>query len=246
MAMDHTCFGRGGLLSARLIVGFGIALFGVVLVLDRLNLVSAGEVLRWWPVVLIALGAVVFRQSRRAGGSGANGVILTLVGAWFLLNSVGFLRVRFWDVFWPLVLIAVGSMLVMQALRRRDRQLPGAASDDTLSIFTVLGGVKRTSASQRFRGGEVTALMGGLQIDLRQAAIAPGEEAVIDAFIVMGGGEIFVPPGWDVVTPIVPILGGVDDQRLAPLPGADAAAGSAAPRLVLRGLLMMGGLEIKS
>lgn len=246
MSMDHTSTGRGGALTPRLIVGFGIALFGVVLVLDRLNLVDAGEVLRWWPVVIIAVGALLFSQARRHASGGINGVIVMLIGGWFLLNSLDVLRVRLWDMFWPLVLIGVGSVLVAQALRRRDRQVSGAASDDTLSIFTVLGGVKRTSASQHFRGGEITAFMGGVQIDLRRAAIPPGEEAVIDVFVVMGGGEILVPPSWDVVTPIVPILGGVDDKRIAPLPGPDMLGGRPTPRLVLRGLLMMGGLEIKS
>ena len=90
----------------------------------------------------------------------------------------------------------------------------------------MLSGVKRTSLSTRFRGGEVTAFMGGGQIDLRQATIPPGEEAVLEIFIVMGGCEIFVPPSWTVATPIVPIMGGVDDKRLPPLPGGvEMAAG---------------------
>jgi hypothetical protein len=42
-------------------------------------------------------------------------------------------------------------------------------------------------------------------------------------------------------------MGGVDDKRLPPLPGsAESLAGRPAPRLVLRGLLLMGGIEIKS
>jgi hypothetical protein len=88
--------------------------------------------------------------------------------------------------------------------------------------------------------------MGGAQLDLRQAIIPPGEEAALDIFIVMGGCEIFVPPTWTVETPLVPVMGGVDDKRLPPLPGADNLGGRPAPRLVLRGLILMGGIEIKS
>jgi predicted membrane protein len=243
MAMDNVDQGRGGLVTPRLILGLAIALFGVVLVMDRLNIVIADQVLRWWPAVIVAVGALLFQQSRHIGG-GANGVVVMIIGGWLLLNTLGIVRLRFWELFWPMVLIAIGTVLVMQAMRRRTREA-SAESDDSLSIFAVMSGVKRNSLSTRFRGGEVTAFMGGFQIDLRQAAIAPGEEAVLEVFTVMGGGEIIVPTTWTVATPIVPIMGGIDDKRLAPLPGS-IEGGKPAPRLVLRGLLMMGGIEIKS
>jgi len=50
-----------GLLTPRLLVGLAIALFGVVLVMDRLNLVIADQVLRWWPAVIVAVGALIYR-----------------------------------------------------------------------------------------------------------------------------------------------------------------------------------------
>jgi predicted membrane protein len=244
MAMDIRDTARGGLLTPRLIVGLAIALFGVVLVMDRLNLVIADQVLRWWPVVIVAVGALIFRQTRHVG-AGANGIVVMVIGGWLLLNTLGIVRLRFWELFWPMVLIGIGTVLVMQALRQRTPD--GAnASDDTMTIFAVLGGAKRSSLSTRFRGGEVTAFMGGFQIDLRQAVIPPGEEAVLDMMVGMGGGEIIVPASWNVATPIVPIMGGVDDKRLAPVPGSVDYGGKAAPRLVVRGLLMMGGIEIKT
>ena len=237
---------NSGVLTPRLIVGLAVALFGVVLVMDRLNLVMAEQVLRWWPAVIVAVGALIFRQTRNVGG-GANGVIVMIIGAWLLMNSLGIVRIAFWQLFWPMILIGIGSALVMQALRRRDREAAGADVDDTMNIFAVLGGAKRSSLSTRFRGGEVTAFMGGYQIDLRQATIPPGEEAVLDIFTAMGGGEIIVPPSWTVSTPIVPVMGGIDDKRLAPLAGTvEGAAGKPAPRLVIRGLILMGGIEIKS
>jgi predicted membrane protein len=245
MSTDNNEIGPGSAMTPRLIVGLAIALFGVVLVLDRLNLVVADQALRWWPMVIVAIGALIFAQSRRAGG-GINGIIVMIIGGWLLLNTVGILRVRFWEMFWPLVLVGIGSMLVSQALRRRTREASGTDSDNTLNVFAALSGVKRVVTTTRFRGGEITALMGGAQLDLRQATIPPGEEAAFDIFIVMGGCEIFVPTTWTVSTPLVPVMGGIDDKRLPPLPGGDDFGGKPAPRLVLRGLIMMGGIEIKS
>ena len=108
MSMDNKEIGPGSAMTPRLIIGLAIALFGVVLVLDRLNLVIADQVLRWWPLVIVAVGALIFSQSRRVGG-GINGVIVMIIGGWLLLNSVGILRVRFWEMFWPLVLVGIGS-----------------------------------------------------------------------------------------------------------------------------------------
>ena len=244
--MNGTTETATGRLTPRLIVGLAIALFGVVLVMDRLNLLMADQVLRWWPAVVIAVGALIFNQTRHVG-YGANGLVVMFIGSWLLLNTLGIISIGFWQLFWPLVLIGIGSALVLQATGRHSREVPGADIDDTLNIFAVLGGSKRASASTKFRGGEVTAFMGGYQIDLRQATIAPGEEAVLDIFTAMGGGEIVVPASWTVSTPIVVVMGGIDDKRIAPLPGAiPTTGGKAAPRLVLRGLLMLGGIEIKS
>ena len=245
MSMDNKEYGPGSAVTPRMIVGLAIALFGVVLVLDRLNLVDADQALRWWPAVIVAVGALIYTQSRRVGG-GVNGIIVMIIGGWLLLNSVGVLRVGFWEMFWPLILVGIGSMLVLQSMRRRTREVSGGERDNTMNAFAVLSGIKRTSAAERFRGGEITAFMGGAQLDLRQAIIPPGEEAALEIFIVMGGCEIFVPQTWTVETPLVPVMGGVDDKRLPPLPGADNLGGRPAPRLVLRGLILMGGIEIKS
>ena len=62
---------------------------------------------------------------------------------------------------------------------------------------------------------------------------------MIDVFTVMGGHEIKVPETWSVVTKAVPIMGGIEDRTRAP-------QAPQAPRLVLRGFIMMGGVEIKN
>ena len=84
----------------------------------------------------------------------------------------------------------------------------------------------------------MTAIMGGCHLDLRQATIPPGETATLDLLAVMGGHEVRVPENWSVVTRIIPLMGGVQDKRL---PSKEPTTAT----LVLRGFIMMGGLEIK-
>lgn len=244
-------------LTPQLAMGICLTLFGVLLTLDRLHVVAASESLRMWPALLIIVGTSLFVHGRDSR-SRIRGLIVIFIGAWLLLNALGVLRAGFWELFWPFAIIVLGARLIMQTLGRADRWsmppsdgiqdlAPSLQSDGgTVSLFAVLGHSKRTSHDKRFRGGEMTAFMGGCQLDLRQAAIAPGEEAIVNLFAMMGGHEIWVPPAWTVATEVVPLLGGVEDKRLPPIEATPLPAGEARPRLVIRGVVVMGGLTIKS
>jgi len=248
---------RESVFSPRLLLGLGVAIFGVVLMLDRLDLVDAGSVLRFWPLILIAIGLQQFFNPREHVGGRrvpVNGIIWMAIGTLLLLNSFDLLHVSIWRLFWPAVLIALGVRLMMRpGLRTRYASAAPdagtAASSDIGTVFAVLGGTKRVAAPQPFSGAEVTTFMGGAMLDLRQALLSPGAEAVLDVFAVMGGCELLVPPHWVVSAPIVAIMGGVDDKRLVSRRSVieEATAASAAPpRLVVSGFVMMGGVTILS
>jgi Domain of unknown function (DUF5668) len=243
--MDTANHRRTVLATPRLVIGLGLALFGLLLTLDRLGLLDARYALRFWPVILIAVGVLHYRNppGLQRGGRSINGLIWIVIGSWLLLNSLRILRVGIWDLFWPMVLIAVGVSLVMQTLRRSN---PASVSDEErLSVFAVLSGGKRTIVGP-FRGGEITGFMGGSQIDLRQATIPPGETARLEVFAVMSGCDLIVPSSWIVTTPAVVVLGGIEDKRLPAIPEASATSRTPPPQLILSGFIMMGGITIKS
>jgi predicted membrane protein len=225
-----------GSISPQMLVGVFITVLGALLLLDNLNLFNASDVLRFWPAAIIALGLMVFVQATDLNGQ-VNGFALTVFGAFLLLNRFGVIQVDFWrQLFWPSLLIFVGLNLVLQTMRR------GGTSDsvtDTVSLFAVWGGTRRTSNARAFRGADMTAIMGGCELDLRQASMEPGESATIHMLAVMGGCNIWVPEDWAVVTHVIPFMGGVVDKRMAAKPGASKT-------LVLRGMVLMGGLEIRN
>ena len=103
--------------------------------------------------------------------------------------------------------------------------------------MAILGGVSRGNNSRAFRGADLLAIMGGCELDLRQAAIHG--EAVIDVFTMWGGIEIRVPEDWTVVSEILPLMGGVEDKTRPP-------QGATVHRLTLRGFAIMGGVEIRN
>jgi hypothetical protein len=83
--------------------------------------------------------------------------------------------------------------------------------------------------------------MGGCDIDLRDASIAPNTQAVIDVFAFWGGIELKVPDDWVVINRVVPLMGGVDDKTRTPI-------ASSAPQktLIVRGIVIMGGVGIRN
>lgn len=244
-------------MTPRLLGGLGLMLFGVVMLIDRAGLIDAGRVLRFWPLILIAIGVqqLAWGRSRADGNpaTGRSGFIWIAIGAVFLLNSLGITHASVFELFWPMILIGVGVRLLTHTGRGfRFRDLTTAAtgegSRDTGPAVAVLSGVKRVSPPDTFKGLDVTLFMGGAQLDYRPAILAPGAEAVIDIVAIMGGCEIFVPPHWVVSAPATTILGGIDDQRVSqPSPIVDHTSNAGPPpRLVIRGLVLMGGITIRS
>jgi hypothetical protein len=237
--------------NTQLAMGIFIVTLGVLLTLDRLNIINTSSALRLWPAGLIALGATILLQRQDSHGR-FWGFGWMFLGSWLLLNTLGILRIGFWDLFWPLLLMFIGVRLITRSRSIVPTSGPPGTDTGTSNVgpgasnlFAVMGESKRTVENEPFRGAHMTAVMGGCTLDLRLAVIAPGEEAVVDVFAFMGGLEIAVPSGWRVVSDVAPVLGGVDDKRLPSLP-VDPTAGTTAPRLVIRGMVMLGGLTIKS
>jgi Domain of unknown function (DUF5668)/Cell wall-active antibiotics response 4TMS YvqF len=210
--------------------GLVLIFIGAWLLLNVLGVLRAGFWELFWPFAIILLGARLIMQTLApASPTGEWGDPATIVR-----RAIG--RRSRWADRWstPLSEETQGTAPSLQ----RD--------GGTVSLFAVLGHSTRTSSDKRFRGGEMTAFMGGCQLDLRQAAIAPGEEAIINVLAMMGGHEIAVPPAWTVASEVIPLLGGVEDKRLPPIEATPPAVGEARPRLVIRGVVVMGGLTIKS
>jgi len=107
-----------------------------------------------------------------------------------------------------------------------------------VSAIAVMGGFERRITSHEFRGGEITAFMGGGKLDLRDA-IPAGGQAVVNVFAMMGGFEILVPETWRVISEVTPFMGGIEDK-------SRTSSQPTAPCLILRGFMMMGGVTIKN
>ncbi|MGA9117340.1 MAG: DUF5668 domain-containing protein [Bacteroidota bacterium] len=221
-------------ISPQMVFGVIVLLAGLLFLLDNFDVLSADEYLKYWPALLLAYGLFRLLQPGDLPGK-FFGLLAAALGGLLLLDMSGVIVFEVWD-FWPILLILMGLSLVFRAARRAAPAAAPAGGDGSVKGFVVMGGWKRSYGAEDFRGGELTAVMGGCELDLRQARMK-GAEAVLDVFALWGGIEIKVPQDWTVAVEGVPLLGGFDDKTLPPRENPRG-------RLVIKGFVVMGGVEI--
>lgn len=222
--------------NRRAWLGITLVVVGLAFLMQQTNLLPfhLPHYVFSWKMLLIVIGFALILTRRWAG------VVLLAVGGFFLLPEIFHIPrfdVRSW---WPLALILVGVLILIRGIRK-----PGEAreklDEDYMDEVIMFAGQEKIITSQNFRGGKVTTLFGGSEINLANAKLSP-EKNVIDVFAIFGGSSYIVPSDWDVQMNLTAIFGGFSDKRRL------VQNESTEPRkaLILKGFVMFGGGEIKS
>ncbi|MDX1629304.1 MAG: LiaF-related protein, partial [Fulvivirga sp.] len=191
-----------------------------------------------WKTFLIVLGAFFITVKKKP----EPGIVLIAIGGLFLMQDLNFFYIHnIWHIFWPVVVIAIGIALIA---RRGTSQRPvtggSGNSLDYIDDTAIFGGRERKIDSQDFKGGKITAIFGGSDIDFRGSDLSKGHN-VLDVFILFGGTDIKVPPDWSVEMDVFSIFGGWSDNRSSALkvvPNKEKV-------LIIKGFTMFGGGEVK-
>ena len=231
-------------ITSQVLMGVLVIAIGLLFLLDNLDIIEVHEALAFWPLVFILAGVAKLLDTTTP-----NGYLIGLagigIGSAMILNRLGIIYFS-WRQAWPLVLIAVGAMVVYRAMTGNQKAVHGVAdgvADDrpgettqVVDVTAVLGGFERRVHTQDFRGGEITAVMGGCTLDMRGASMQG--EATINVFAFWGGVTIKCPPDWTVVLQGTPIMGGFEEKTVTPPDNSK--------RLVIRGYAIMGGVEVRN
>jgi len=233
-------------LPAQVVVGLAVIGMGLLFLLDNLNIFPVRDIFHFWPMVFILVGGLKIYDSNDTGGRIFGG-ILVMIGVMLTLRSMGYIYFG-WRTIWPVLIMLLGGVVVYNALRGRPTLQVGAIDagrpidaapndvDSVIELTAALGGIERRISSQDFRGGHVTSIMGGCELDLRQANIV--SEAEIRVFAVMGGISMRVPPDWTVILRGTPIMAGFDEKTVSPP--------NSGKRLIISGYAIMAGVEIRN
>jgi hypothetical protein len=217
--------------KGRLALGLVLVAIGLVLILEQAAILDVAGIGRFWPLLFIGIGIVKVRQPIE-DGQRALGVALLFAGSLFQV-----LGVLSWGRGWPLVLIFVGGALLFRAFDGQGAPDPVPPLGPFVSELALVGGSKRSLRLPDFRGGYITAFMGGVELDLRKCKILTSP-AVLDVVAFWGGINLKVPPEWSVEGKVLPIMGAFEDKTTSLVESSEA------PRLVVRGYVVMGGVVV--
>ncbi len=234
---------RKSSIDRKLVAAIVLIAAGLLLMLSTFDLINfpLWHYIMNWKTFLIAIGLILVVSPEHR----TTGYILMGLGVLFWVPSFMGATVRLHQVFWPGIFIGVGLIIISRRRKQghhaaRIRNEDGSIATNYISDIAIFGGGVLRIDSQNFKGGTLTAIFGGREINLKSAQISP-DGCVIDIFTMFGGTKLIIPDDWQVKSDAVSLFGGISDKR--PVKPEGAAENKV---LLLTGMIMFGGVEIKS
>lgn len=220
-------------MKIKYFIGFLLVLLGLGTMLENFGLFELSDIMSfWWPGVVIAVGIYIMTRARQ---SFFTGLFILLIGIIILANRMG-MHIEFWGVFWALVLIFVGGWLLTSKFIYKH---PKVNMENLIGYTSIFTGRDDRVVSDNFKGGAITAIFGGQELDLRQAEIPNSGEAILDVSAIFGGVEIIIPKDWVVISSGLPVFGGFTDKT-----DHSNESGHHSPKLKINYLAIFGGIEV--
>jgi predicted membrane protein len=228
----------------KYILGVIIIVAGFLLLLSNTGFLpyDVMHVIFSWQMLLIGIGVISLFSSE----SRTPGTILILIGGIFILPRMFDLSFNVMHVFWPVILIAIGVLILTKRLPRRPWHTYGnqvshqSVEDGFIHEENIFSGGKQRVMHQVFRGGQISCVFGGSELDLTQATLADGVSE-LEITTIFGGVTLIVPADWRIQLKMTSIMGGFSDKRSYVKESPDPSK-----VLVIKGSTIFGGGEIKS
>ena len=231
--------------NGRVFAGLIILAVGTIWLLAKIGIPLPAWIYNW-ELIPITIG-LYFGAKNSFRGFGWT--IPVLIGFLFLLDDLfPQLNIPNYRAFiWPALVIIIGLAMILNPKRKKMWESHNTtypiqddfSSEDTLNITSIFGGVNKNVISKHFKGGEITCIFGGAEINLMQADIQG--RVVLETTNVFGGTKIIIPSHWKIQPEITAIIGGVEEKRPQALEIQDPNK-----ILVLKGTCTLGGIEIIS
>jgi predicted membrane protein len=228
---------------SKILVGALLIIIGGLFLLRSFQILpfEITHVIFSWRFGLLIIGIVILLNSNNK----ILGIILTTIGGLLLFPRI-FPEIDI-DVklILGIVIIALGVYVIFRSSGGKFQPKLGGSSDqinkDYLDDVAVFGGGTKVLTSNSFKGGNITAIFGGSEIDLTACKLAEGNN-VLNITAIFGGSTIIVPRDWNVLLNVTPLFGGFSNKiRREPNLVVDQSR-----TLVIKGVAMFGGGEIKS
>jgi predicted membrane protein len=231
--------------GGRIFIGAILIIVGGLFLLRNFNFIDFdfAHVLFSFPSVLIFVGVLSVLNSTKKWF----GIVLIVVGGAMHLSQ--YYDIDFSAFILPIILIGLGFMIlvkhnrpkpIMPDLSSHALGLDEEVRDDKLEVISIFGGSSKFFISDAFKGGNITSIFGGNEINLSGCKLAEGEN-IIDVVAIFGGTTIFIPKEWNVIIDVFPIFGGFGTKgKRDPMMAVEKDR-----VLRIKGIVVFGGGEIK-
>lgn len=195
-----------------------------------------------WQMLLIALGLInIFSRDSIVAG-----VILLAVGSFFLAPELHRFNFDFTEALWPALLILLGILIIFKRRTHKPRHhnwhekaCEFKLESGYIEESNIFSGNKQIFSPGDFKGGKITNIFGGSEIDLSQTTLPEGT-TILEIECVFGGVSLIVPSDWNVQIAVKSIMGGFSDKRRIIRTNGQKG------ELIIKGSAIFGGGEIKS
>jgi predicted membrane protein len=222
----------------RVWLGAILIIIGGLFLLNSLNIFDFrfSRIFISWPFFFFVIGLyILFNTEKKILGG-----ILTGLGGLFLIPRFFPEIYISWSIIFPIILIAIGLYIILHR-RKNIEFIRGQIKEDVIDDISIFGGGDKVVTSKNFKGGNVTAIFGGSEINMTQCQLAEGVNT-IDILALFGGATIIVPKNWNVIVSVTSILGGFSNKGIKdPTVEIDTSKS-----LVIKGLVIFGGGEVKN
>lgn len=192
----------------------------------------------WWTLFIIIPCAIGLVNEKEKTGN----LIGVIVGVVLLLACQDVLRfdiIR--KLILPVILVAIGLSVIFKNVlgsktRKEMKIIIDKNKTEKEEYCSTFSSQNLNFDGQSFSGTGVSAVFGGIKVDLTGAVIT--EDVVINASAVFGGVDIIVPLEYNVKVESNSIFGGVSTKRSTkPVDGA--------PTVYVNATCVFGGVDIK-
>lgn len=222
----------------RMWLGGAFIVLGFLFFLNSLDILdfSISRIIFSWPFFFLVIGVFIILNTNKK----LLGGILSGLGAIFLIPKI-FPSVDYnGTIVLAIIFIALGLYIILNR-REKEKIAFDQERKNYIDDVAIFGGGNKVITSDNFKGGNITAVFGGSEINLKGCKLAEGTN-VIDVLCVFGGTTLIVPQDWNIVLNITPIFGGFSNKLIKD-PNAIADQNKT---LIIKGLVVFGGGEIKS
>ena len=200
--------------NKNILWGIVLVIIGVIVGLNALNITNINIFFNgWWTLFIIIPSLIGLLKEKDKTGN----IIGLIIGVVLLLgvqNIIDFDLI--WKLILPVIIIIVGLSLIFgnnlnKKINNEIKKINNkkGKNEEYCSTFSEQ---KIDFDDEEFKGVSLTAVFGGITLDLRKAKI--NEDVVINTTSVFGGIDIYVPDNIKIKVKSTSIFGGVDNKKI--------------------------------